>query len=181
MSVGREPARAGDGLPQQRQPACASPPSFRRPNHRGATLTRSLSESATASPRAIFGGRDGRRKPLGAERRLTPLPTQLRRVQLHGSQMGPKAAPAAASWRLWGSLERRRRCAFATWAYTTSRGGSSCERWTKARAGCWGIAMQGHLCSALARWTLLSLQPTTNLSLGRAVLCWRRQEKRRGA
>ena len=140
MSGGRARRRAADGLSQQRQPGCTSPPSWGRPIRRGATLERSLSETATAPPRAIFVGRDGRTQALGAERRLTPLPAQLRRVQLHGSQMGPKAAPAAASWRLWGSLERRRRCAFATWAYTTSRGGSSCERWSKARAGCWGLA-----------------------------------------
>ena len=135
MSVGREPARAGDGLPQQRQPACASPPSCRRPNRRSATLTRSLSGSSTALPSATFGGRYGRRKPLGAERRQTPLLAQLRQFQLDGSWMGPEAAPAAASWRLWGSSERRRRCAFATSACGTSRGGSSVQRPTKAGTG----------------------------------------------
>ena len=140
MSGGRERLRAGDGLPQQPQPACASPPSWRRPNRRGATLTRSLSDSATAPPRAIFGGRDGRQKPLGAERRQTPLLARSRQFQLHGSWMGPEAAPAAASWRLWGSLERRRRCAFASTACGTSRRGSSVERRTKVGAGSQGLA-----------------------------------------
>ena len=135
MSGGRAPTRAADGLPQQPQPACTSPPSWGRPIRRGTTLKTSLSEFSTAPPRAIFGGRDGRRKPLGAERRQTPLLAQLRQFQLDGSWMGPEAAPAAASWRLWGSSERRRRCAFATSACGTSRGGSSVQRPTKAGTG----------------------------------------------
>ena len=138
MSGGRAPARADDGLSQQPQPACASPPSWRRPIRRGATLTRSLSESATAPPRAIFGGRDRRRMSLGAERRLTPLAAHSRRIELHGSWMGPEAAPAAATWRLWGSMVPRRRRALATSACVTSQGGSSVNRRTKAGTGCGG-------------------------------------------
>ena len=74
----REPAPASpSSLRLDARTGYASPPSCRRPHRRGATLRRSLSESATASPIAIFVGRDGRTKPLGAERRLTPLAAEL--------------------------------------------------------------------------------------------------------
>ena len=58
----------------------------------------------------------------------------------------------------------------------TSKKGRSYQSRDGVRQALGAGGRQGHLCSALARWTLLSLQPTTNLSLGRAVLCWRRQE-----
>ena len=54
--------------------------------------------------------------------------------------MGPKAAPAAASWRLWRSMVRQRRCAPATSACGTSRRGSSVESRTKAGSGSQGLA-----------------------------------------
>ena len=57
-------------------------------------------------------------------------------VRYRRSWIGPEAAPAAASWRLWGSMVRRRRCALATLACARSRRGSSCERRAKAGAGC---------------------------------------------
>ena len=140
MSGGRARRRADDGLSQQPQPGCTSPPSWRRSNRRGATLRRSLRKSATAPPRAIFGGRERRRKSLGAERRQAPLLAQSRRIQLHGSWMGPEAAPAAATWRLWGSKVRPWRCALGHLSVRDEPGGSSVESQTKASAGSQGLA-----------------------------------------